>query len=276
VEFIINGSTGGDTSGIWDILIGIQEQSGGLFILILSAIIIIATTLLFGIVFIWLNGYGFFTVRIQRINSKSKIKLEFAKGQKLTGNIVFSIFVLDILAVIGGAIWAIIDAALLTWAADLASYAFGIKFSIFGLLGSILFFMIVVATSLYRWGNYIILNAIFKELRPGDKEKKTSGLARFITIFLMFAVTLIGASLVLWIVNLATSLISGDTEANLFIAMNALSTGLAILSYSVTIFVFLVLALLFVFLLHNGYYFVLAWISKTEQKLDPTVASTEK
>lgn len=238
--------------------------SGGVRILILSVALILIDGLIYGFAYIWLNGQWVVVNKILLINQKVKEKYDITKTQKIIAQIIFGIFVIEISAVFIGIIWAIVDAIAGDFSEDFANFVFGIKFSFFGIFGSLLFVILVGAMFIYKRGLNLIIVPLFIQKQP-DQEKSNT-MAVIITIGFLFGLGLIFLGLIIWIVSL---IVTG-------ISFGELSGGFALFTYGLIAFIVTCLGLVFSFALHNGYTFVMDKILKIEVAIDESLEEVSK
>ncbi len=271
-EYIIEGASAPDTSGIWAFL---SDLSGGTRILLVGIMILVFILLILGFQYIWQNGYLYFLNRILKYNKKYDKKWDYEGNQKIIAQTIFGILVVNVILIMISLVWTILDALAFSWSENFTTYPFGIKFSFLGLLGTGLFLILVGAMMLYKWGLNLISRALFGVKEHEDIEKGNT-MAQVLTIFMLVAILMIAISLIIWLSTLIARSISEDAADNIFMAFRDLSIGLQLFSYSSLIFGFFLLSLLFVYMLKNGYFIAFEMIEKTEEKIDEGLDKTEK
>ncbi len=253
IQFFFQDQSIQGITSLWDT---VSDMPGGIRILIISVIVLILDTLIYGFIYIWMNGQWVIVNKILKYNRAAQIKYDFSHTEKIVGRILFSIIVAEICMVIFGIVWAIVDAITGNWSIYFKGYPFGVKFSFYGIYGSLLFAILVGMMFIYKRGLNLIMIPLFVQISP---RKDTSNImAKIITIGFLSGIVLIAVGLISWIV----SWIIED------INIGSLSDGFALLIYGVIAFVFTCLALLFSFALHNGYSITMNKILKIEEKLD--------
>jgi hypothetical protein len=241
-------------------------MKGGLRIISVASIILILDALIYGFVYVWMNGQWLVINKILAVNKDIGGKYEYKKGEEISGKIVFAIVVTEICMIIFGIIWAVIDAIALNWSETFKSYKIGYQISFYGIFGSLLFATLVGAMFLYKRGLNVIMIALFVQLSP-RKERRNS-MAKVITIGILVGIIFIVFGLAIWVITLIAEALSGETGDNLFQILANLSGGLGLLAYGLIAFIFTGLALVFSFFLHNGYAFTMDKILKIEEKID--------
>ncbi len=271
-QYLIEGVDSSDVSGVWAVL---GSLSGGTKVLLFGFTVLIMVLLVLGFSFLWQNGYYYFMNQILKLNEKYDEKYNYKGNQKIISQVVFGLFVANVVLIGISIVWSIISATAFSWSEDYSSMPFGFQFSFMGLLGTGLFLVLIAAMSLYKWGLNLISSALFgkKEESKIDHDNST---AKILTIFMLASIFLIAISIIIWLSSLIAGAIGGVEETNLISAFSGLSTALQVLSYSILIFIFLVLMLSFVYLLKNGYYVAFRLVTKTEEAMEEGIEKTEK
>ncbi len=241
--------------------------TGGSITLIIGLILLLFDGLIYSMIFIWENGHNWVIESILLYNERVESKYDFSSKQKITGKIFFGIIVLELIGVVFGVVWAIIESITSDWGSAFRTYPIGIQTSFYGIFAALFFGTLVFAMFFYKRGNNLIMTSLFVQYHPKKSEKENLS-AKVITVGILFAITLIVVGLIIWIVTLIISATSTGGGDNLFIWLAGLSNGLALLAYSALIGTFTVLGLLFSYFLHNGYYFTLEKILILEEKID--------
>lgn len=267
IGFFVNGGEGDDPLNLWGWFDGL---TGGSQILLIGGSILTLDALLYSGIYTWENGQWVVINRILKYNKAVEDKYTFEKNKKIMGNITFVIVIAEILMIVVGIIWAVIDAAFLNYGDTFRNYPIGIQISFYGIFGALLFTTLIFSMFFYKRGNNLILKALFVQVSPKDIEKDNIT-AKVITIGILISLSLMVIGLIIWII----SLILGGT-GNIFTTLAGMSGGLALLSYSVIAEVFTILTLLFTFFLHNGYSFTMDKIIRMEQSLDDGFDSGKK
>jgi hypothetical protein len=267
IGFFLNQGEGEDPLNLWGFFDGL---TGGSQILLVGGAILTLDALLYSGIYTWENGQWVVINKILKYNKSVEDKYTFEKNQKIIGNITFVIAIFEILMIVVGIIWAIIDATFLNYGDTFRNYPIGIQISFYGIFGALLFTTLIFSMFFYKRGNNLILKALFIQVTPKDIEKDNST-AKIITIGILISISLMVIGLIIWII----SLILGGT-GNIFTTLAGMSGGLALLSYSVIAEVFTILTLLFTFFLHNGYGFTIDKIIRMERSLDDGLDSGKK
>ena len=271
IGFFLNAGVGEDPLNIWGWFTGL---TGGSRILLVGGSILTLDALLYSGIYTWVNGQWVVINQILKYNKKIEEKHSFEKNQKIIGNITFTIIIIEILMIIVGLIWAIIDAAFLDYGNTFRSYPVGIQISFYGIFGALLFTTLIFSMFFYKRGNNLILTALFVQISPKDIEKDNPT-AKVITIGILISISLMVVGLIIWLLSVIISAVAEST-GNIFTTLAGMSGGLALLSYSVIAEVFTILTLLFTFFLHNGYSFTMDKIIKMERSLDDGIESGKK
>jgi hypothetical protein len=266
IEFLVNGWS--DASGFWSFL---GELTGGLRILIIAGFIWAFGGLALGAVYSWQNGYYFVVNIILRRNKEVAVPTQtYTKQQKITGQIFFGITVASVAVIVFGIIFAIIDAVAPTGAWDsFKGYPIGIQFSIIGTFVAGLFFLLVGAMTIYRWGNYVISNALFIRMQPVGMQKDNSS-AKIIAAGILAGIFLIAFSLTVWLLSLWIGAF-GENVTNPFESLANMSGGLLMLTIGLLILVFVILILGFAYIFNNGYYLIVKKIIEAQEKLNKSM-----
>ena len=265
IGYAIDDETTEDVLGFYNFL---GSLTGGALVLIVGVFILIFTSLILGFVYIWQNGYYHLMNFILRNNKNTEVDASFNEEETVLGRIVFIFFVSTVLVVVIGIIWAIADAVNPDgWGETFSNYPFGVQFSLMGGFFTGLFILLIGAMIIYKWGNFMIMSALFVKMHPGNEEKDNLS-AKIITIGILIGISMLVLSLIVWVFSFAAGAISGDGVANLFTAIAGLSGGMEMMAVGIVILVFLFLILGFIYFLNNGYYLALDWINKAEQAID--------
>jgi hypothetical protein len=260
IQWMIAGF-GTDISDFWD---SFAEFKGGYRVLIVSALILVLDGLIFGFIYVWMNGQGLLVNNIMNYNRKVIDRIEFSKGERIAGKFTFGLIVTEICLIIGGLIWSLIDAIFGT--SIFADPSFGIQFSFIGIASSFLFTTLIGVMFLYKRGLNLVMSSLFVKITP-NKEKVPT-MAKIITVGFLSGIVLAVVGLVIWIISLIVTALSDSTsDTNFLQDLADLSGGLSLFAYGLIAFVFTVLALIFSFFLHNGYYFTMDKILKIEEKI---------
>ncbi|MHA1647836.1 MAG: hypothetical protein ACTSVU_08385 [Promethearchaeota archaeon] len=265
-----------DTSNPLYFLTTLDEFSRGLVVLIGGVLILVLDGLIFGFVYIWLNGQYAVINNILKYNLKATQKRDFTKGEKLTGQIIFGLIIAELISVVIGIIWALLDAALGNWKTTFSGYKIGFKISFYGVFFAFLFVGLIGAMFLYKRGLNLIMSSLFVKVTVAPEEEKKS-MAKFITLGILIGICLIAGSLILWLIIIIVQAFStSGTSGNIFTTLAGLSGGLACLAYGILAAIFTILALIFSFFLHNGYYWVMIRILKIEKGIDKGMEMSEQ
>lgn len=255
-EYII----GIDSTG----LIGfINEQTGGVRLLIVGLFIQVLLWLMVGFTYLWQNGYYFVMNYILDYNNKIQDG-GYNEKQRIVGRVFFVITVFSIILIICGIVYSIFDAIQPTgkWE-TFKTYSLGLQFAIVGSSGAFLFALLVLSMVMYKRGNIIILNALFmnrnKEL---EKNEKTT-IAKGLTWGILIAICAIFVSVVMYLISVGFE----ASGVNIF-TLGSLSGGLTLLLIGIIILVFDVLILLFTFVYKNGYSVMVVQIIKTQDNFE--------
>ena len=254
---------GEDPLNLWGWIDGL---TGGAKILLIGGSILILDGLIYGFVYTWVNGQWVVINQILKYNKAVEEKHIFDKNKNITGKVTFGIIVAEILMIVVGLIWAIIDAAFSDYGTTFRNYPAGIQISFYGIFGALLFTTLIFSMFFYKRGNNLILTALFVQISPKDGEKDNIT-AKIITIGILVSISLMVLGLIIWILSLIINAIADDA-GNIFATLAGMSGGLALLSYSIIAEIFTILALTFTFFLHNGYAFTMDKIIKMEKSLD--------
>ncbi len=260
--FFLSGE-GDDPLNLWGWIDGL---TGGAKILLVGGSILTLDGLIYGFVYTWVNGQWVVINQILKYNKAVEDKYTFDKNQNIAGKVTFGIIVTEILMIVIGLIWAIIDAAFSDYGTTFRNYPVGIQISFYGIFGALLFTTLIFSMFFYKRGNNLILTALFIQLSPKDIEKDNIT-AKIITIGILVSISMMVLGLIIWILSLIINAIADDA-GNIFATLAGMSGGLALLSYSIIAEVFTILTLSFTFFLHNGYVFTMDRIIKMEQSLD--------
>jgi len=271
IGFFLNAGEGEDPLNLWGWFDGL---TGGSKILLVGGSILTLDALLYSGIYTWENGQWVVINKILKYNKAVEDKYTFEKNQKIIGNITFVIVIAEILMIIVGIIWAVIDAAITDFGGIFGDYPVGIQISFYGIFGALLFTTLIFSMFLYKRGNNLILKALFVQVSPKDTEKDNMT-AKVITIGILISISLMAVGLIIWILSLIISAVADDA-GNIFATLAGMSGGLALLSYSVIAEVFTILTLLFTFFLHNGYSFTMDKIIKMEKSLDDGMDSGKR
>ncbi len=265
LQFMIGAAILADDLGFWSFM---SELTGGSKVLIIGLIILILDGLIYGMLYIWQNGYYLLINKILRYNQKVEEIHDFSKNERIAGKVVFGIIVMILVALVFGIVWAIIESFTGDWGEIFRDYIFGVQLSIIGLFGTLTFGTLISAMFVYKWGNNVIMKALFIQYTPKSTTKDNLP-AKMLAVGILVAIVLLASSLIIWVVTLIVdALTSGGTNENIFTLLADLSGGLALLAYSLLTELFVILILIFIFFLHNGYAFTLLKIMKTEEAID--------
>jgi len=271
IGFFLNAGEGEDPLNIWG---WFTALTGGSRILLIGGSILTLDALLYSGIYTWENGQWVVINKILKYNKAVEDKYTFEKNQKIIGNVTFVIVITEILMIVVGIIWAIIDAAFLNYGDTFRNYPVGIQISFYGIFGALLFTNLIFSMFFYKRGNNLILKALFVQVTPKDIEKDNST-AKIITIGILISISLMGVGLIIWILTIIINAVAEST-GNIFTTLAGMSGGLALLSYSVIAAVFTILTLLFTFFFHNGYGFTMDKIIRMEKSLDDGLDSGKK
>ena len=269
IGFFLNAGEGEDPLNLWTFFEGL---TGGSRILLVGVSILILDGLLYGFVYIWNNGQWIVINQILKYNKEVEDKYTFEKNQNITGKVTFGIIVAEILMIVVGIIWAIIDAAFLDYGSTFRNYPAGIQISFYGIFGASLFTTLIFSMFFYKRGNNLILTALFVQIGPQDVEKDNTS-AKVITIGFLISILMMVIGLIIWILTIIIRAVADNDVDNIFATLAGMSGGLSLLSYSVIAEIFTILALLFTFFLHNGYNWTMDKIIKIESSLDDGIES---
>ena len=264
----------GDGDDPLNLLGWIDGLTGGTKILLVGGSILTLDGLMYGFVYTWVNGQWVVINQILKYNKAVEDKHTFDKNQNIIGKVTFGIVVTEILMIVVGIIWAIIDAAFSDYGTTFRNYPIGIQISFYGIFGALLFTTLIFSMFFYKRGNNLILTALFVQISPKDIEKENIT-AKIITIGILVSISLMVLGLIIWILSLIIYAVTENT-GNIFTTLAGMSGGLALLSYSVIAEIFTILALSFTFFLHNGYAFTMDKIIKMEESLDDGLDSGKK
>ncbi len=272
IGFFLNAGEGDDPLNLWG---WFTDLTGGSRILLVGGSVLVLDGLIYLAVFTWKNGQWVVINQILKYNKAVEGKYQFEKNKKITGNVMFGIIVTEILMIVVGIIWAIIDAAFLDYGTTFRNYPVGIQISFYGIFGALLFGTLIFSMFFYKRGNNLILTAFFVQISPKDIEKDNTT-AKVITIGILVSISLMVLGLIIWILSLIINAVAESDTGNIFTTLAGMSGGLALLSYSVIAEIFTILALSFTFFLHNGYAFTMDKIIKMEKSLDDGLDSGKK
>ena len=272
IGLFLNGGEGEDPLNFWTFLTGL---SGGARILLIGGSILVLDGLFYGFVYTWVNGQWIVISQILKYNTKVEEKYPFEDNQKIVGKVMFGIIVAEILMIVVGIIWAIIDAAFLDYGTTFRSYPVGIQISFYGIFGALLFSTLIFSMFFYKRGNNLILTALFVQLSPKDVEKDNTA-AKVITIGFLISISMMVIGLIIWLLTIIIKAVAQSDTNNIFATLAGMSGGLALLSYSVIAEIFTILGLLFTFFLHNGYSWTMDKIIKIEKSLDEGLETGKK
>ncbi|WP_371801623.1 hypothetical protein [Candidatus Lokiarchaeum ossiferum] len=263
--FLIDATVFTDELGFWSFM---RELTGGSIVLIIGLIVLLLDGLIYGMIYIWQNGYYLLINKILRYNQKVEEIHDFSKNERITGKIVFGILVLILVGIVFGIVWTIIESFSSDWGTTFREdYIFGVQLSIIGFFGTLSFGTMISAMFIYKWGNNVIMKALFIQYTPKATTEDNLP-AKILAVGILIAIVLLASSLIIWIITLIIDALSSGSGENIFAALAALSGGLALLAYSLITEIFVILILLFIFFLHNGYAFTLLKIMKTESIID--------
>ncbi|QEE14658.1 hypothetical protein DSAG12_00471 [Promethearchaeum syntrophicum] len=271
IGFFLNQGEGEDPFELWE---WFTNLTGGSRILLVGGSILTLDALLYSGIYTWENGQWVVINQILKYNKKMEEKHSFEKNQKIIGNITFTIIVIEVLMIVVGIIWAIIDAAFLDYGTTFRNYPVGIQISFYGIFGALLFTTLIFSMFIYKRGQNLILIALFVQISPKEIEKDNKT-AKIITIGILISISLMVVGLIIWLLSVILEAVDGTT-GNIFTILAGMSGGLALLSYSVIAAVFTILILLFTFFFHNGYGFTMDKIIKMEKSLDDGMESGKK
>ena len=264
LTFIFDKTVFADELGFWSIM---GDLTGGSTVLMIGIIVLILDGLIFGMIYIWQNGYYLLINKILRYNQKVNEIHDFSKNERITGKIVFGIIVVILVGIVFGIVWSIIESFSGDWGTTFRTYVFGIQLSFYGFFSSLAFGTLISAMFVYKWGNNVIMKAIFIQYTPKSTDKDNLP-AKILAVGILVAIVLLASSLIIWVITLIVDAVSSGTTDNIFASLAALSGGLALLAYSLITELFVILILFFIFFLHNGYAFTLLKIMKTESIID--------
>lgn len=247
-----------------------KNLTGGTISLIVGFIVLLFDGLVYSMVYIWQNGHRWVIHSILLYNEKAEFKHVFTKNQQLTGKILFALIVAELIGVVFGVVWAIIESFTGDWGSSFRLYPVGIQISFYGVFGALFFGTMVFSMFFYKRGNNLIMTSLFVQYQPKETEKDNFA-AKVITVGILVAITLIVVGLLIWLVSLIIQAFSSGGGTNLFTFLSSLSSGLALLAYSTLFGIFTILGLLFSYFLHNGYFFTLEKILTLESKIDSSL-----
>ncbi|MHA1675517.1 MAG: hypothetical protein ACTSYI_18040 [Promethearchaeota archaeon] len=244
-----------------------KDLTGGTYILVISLIFLLFVGLVYSMIFIWQNGHKWVIDSILIYNEKIRDKHDFTKNQQTVGKVLFALIVAELIGIVFGVVWAIIESFTGDWGALFRDYPIGIQISFYGIFAALFFGTMVFSMFFYKRGNNLIMTSLFVQYQPKGAKKDNMS-AKVITIGILVAILLIFGGLIIWLVSLLIDVLSAGAGTNLFIILADLSSGLTLLAYSTLIGIFTILALLFSYFFHNGYFFTLEKIMALEDKID--------
>ncbi|MHA1619817.1 MAG: hypothetical protein ACTSVZ_11095 [Promethearchaeota archaeon] len=244
-----------------------KDLTGGTYVLVISLIFLLFDGLLYSMIFIWENGHSFVIDSILIFNEKTLGKHDFTKNQQTVGKVLFALIVAELIGIVFGVVWAIIESFTGDWGALFRDYPIGIQISFYGIFASLFFGTMVFSMFFYKRGNNLIMTALFVQYQPKGARKDNIS-AKVITIGILVAILFMFGGLIIWLIALLIEVLGSETATNLFMILAELSSGLTLLAYSTLIGVFTILALLFSYFFHNGYYVTLEKIMALESKID--------
>ena len=245
-----------DSSGF----IGLVDiQSGGLRLLLVGIFIQIIVWLILGFLYIWQNGYYFVMNYILRYNKKF-VDPGYNEKQKIIGRVFFVITVVSVILILGGIVYSIMDAVQPEGKWDsFKTYAFGLQFAILGIFFVGLFGLLVGSMMLYKWGNILILDALFLNRNKKLDEDEKTKIAKVLTWGIMITIFAIIVSAISYLISVGFEL----EGVNIF-NLGTLSGGLTVLLIGMFILLFDVLILLFSFIYKNGYALMVVQVIKLQ------------
>lgn len=264
---------GGSSTSFWSQFVDLHETIGiGLIILIFSGIFLVLDLLIYGGVYVWMHGQGIVVNKILKYNKDVIEKYAFSKTQKTIGKIILGMVTVELLTIVLGIIWALVDA--ISGGGGISSIEeIGLKIALFSFVAAALFATLIGVLFLYKRGLNLILVAIFIQLSP--VKERTNSMAKIITLGLLSGIGLIIIGLLAWLIDVILRT-TGGSETTLFTILGSLSTGLSILTYAFMALVFTILGLFFSFVFHNGYGWALEKVVKIEEGLSETLKSKEE
>ena len=265
IQFLITGEALNDLFGIVTYLSSLEGGSAAIGI---GFSILIFDFLIYGFIYVWLNGQWLVIHKILLSNKQVQEAHPFTKNEKIIGRIIFGFIVVELVMIVFGVIWAIIESITSDWGSAFRDYPLGIQISFYGLFAALLFATLIFATFFYKRGMNMIMTAIFVRKIP-KTQSKDNLYAKVITAGFLAGITFIVVGLGIWVINLIVEAISSGGEAgNIFTVLRDLSSGLELLAYGSILLIFTVLTLAFIFFLFNGYAWSMEKILKIEQTID--------
>jgi hypothetical protein len=265
LQYLITGDELEDPLGIVSFLGSLE---GGSAVIAIGFAVLIFDFLIYGFIYVWLNGQWLVINKILLSNKQVQETHPFTKNEKVVGRIIFGLIVVELVMIVFGIVWAIIESITTDWGAIFDTYPLGIKISFYGLFAALLFATMIFATFFYKRGMNMIMTAVFVRKIP-KSQSKDNLYAKIITGGFLVGITLIVLGLGIWVIQLLVDLIStGGSTGNIFTILHDLSSGLELLAYGSILEIFTFLTLAFIFFMFNGYAWSMEKILKIEQSID--------
>lgn len=265
IQYLVTGDALEDSLGIVSFLSGL---TGGSAAIAIGFSVLIFDFLIYGFIYVWLNGQWLVINKILSSNKQVQEKHPFTKKEKIVGRIIFGLIVVELVMIVFGIVWAIIESITSDWGSEFRTYPLGIQIAFYGLFAALLFATLIFATFFYKKGMNMIMTAIFVRKIP-KSQSRDNLYAKIITAGFLAGITFIVVGLGIWIISLIVEAISsGGATGNFFTVLGNLSGGLELLAYGSILEVFTILALAFTFFLFNGYAWSMEKILKIEQSID--------
>lgn len=188
---------------------------------------------------------------------------EYKKVQRYTAQILYVMYVIAIIIIIGGVAWTIADLIMRYGKTTLfLQLSLGYQVAIVGIILAVFFFLVIFFYGLFKKGIIVILKILFKK-KTYPKRFKNKWSIRIIIAAMMLSVfaIIIGS-----VFSLVFDLILGVTDGafSLSALLETYSGGLIALFIGIFVFLINSLSFLLIYLWYNGYYAILKLVADLE------------
>jgi len=198
--------------------------------------------------------------------SESKVAgelLEYKKVQRYAAQILYIIYVIAIIIIIGGMVWTIADLIMRYGKTTLfLQLSLGYQVAIIGIILAVFFFLVIFFYGLFKKGIIVILKILFKrKTYPTRFRNKWSIRIMIAALMLSVFAIIIGG-----VFSLVFDLILGATDGTFSLSalLEIYSGGLIALFIGIFVFLINSLSFLLIYLWYNGYYAILKLVADLE------------
>ncbi|MCK5347320.1 MAG: hypothetical protein KAR20_28115, partial [Candidatus Heimdallarchaeota archaeon] len=197
IQYLITGDALDDPLGIVGFL---SNLTGGSAAMGVGFAVLIFDFLIYGFIYVWLNGQWLVINKILTSNKLVQETHPFTKNEKIVGRIIFGLIVAELVMIVFGIVWAIIESFSDDWGSAFREYPVGIQISFYGLFAALLFATLIFATFFYKRGMNMIMTAVFVRKMP-KAQSKDNLYANIITGGFLAGITFIVVGLGIWVIT---------------------------------------------------------------------------